>query len=147
MQFSLILLVVTFANFLCTSMPHFLCQSLFNTVLFAYQNYTSYKYICRKFYYHIWIGLKYVYDEMFMYKNCHDHYIIQVCKINHFTQFFFYFLFLLMGKFSSPLRLEPRTSHKPSPSLYHLSQASRTSFYLIFLFMTWLNHIQYLASN
>ena len=36
--------------------------------------------------------------------------------------------FFLAGKFLSPLGLEPRTSHKPSPSLYHLSQSSRTSF-------------------
>ena len=30
-------------------------------------------------------------------------------------------LFFLIGKFLSPLRLEPKTFHKPSPSLYHLS--------------------------
>ena len=33
-----------------------------------------------------------------------------------------------IGKFLSPLGLEPRTSYKPSPFLYHLNQASRASY-------------------
>ena len=36
----------------------------------------------------------------------------------------FIFIFLI-GKFLSLVGLEPRTSHKPFPSLYHLSHASR----------------------
>ena len=33
--------------------------------------------------------------------------------------------FFFKVNFLSPLGLEPRTSHKPSPTLYHLTQASR----------------------
>ena len=40
-----------------------------------------------------------------------------------------FFFFFLTGKFLSPLGLEPRTSHKPSPSLYHLSKASRARYF------------------
>ena len=36
----------------------------------------------------------------------------------------FIFIFLI-GKFLSLVGLEPRTSHKPFPSLYHFSHASR----------------------
>lgn len=36
-----------------------------------------------------------------------------------------FFCFFFIGKSLSPLTLEPETSHKPSASLYHVSQASR----------------------
>ena len=47
-------------------------------------------------------------------------------SMRYFLAFSFFFL---TGKFLSPLGLEPRTSHKPSPSLYHLSQASRARYF------------------
>ena len=37
-----------------------------------------------------------------------------------------FFFFFWIDKFLSPLRLEPGTSHKPSPFLYHLSKASKS---------------------
>ena len=42
----------------------------------------------------------------------------------------FFFFFFFIGKFLSPLGLEPGTSYKPFPSLYHFSQASRAWFLL-----------------
>lgn len=36
-----------------------------------------------------------------------------------------FFCFFFIGKSLSPLALEPETSHKPSASLYHVSQASK----------------------
>ena len=41
-------------------------------------------------------------------------------------------MYILIGIFLSSLGVEPRTSHKPSPTLYHLSHASK-AFPLIYL--------------
>ena len=45
------------------------------------------------------------------------------------------FFIFLIGKFLSLIGLELETSHKPCPSFYHLSQASRAWHEIIFTFL------------
>lgn len=55
-----------------------------------------------------------------------------VAKSVPFFLFSFFIFFFFMSFFLSPLKLELGTSYKPTPTLYHLSQASRANMYSIY---------------
>ena len=62
-------------------------------------------------------------------------------KVHAFYLFIYFINIFFISKFLSPLRLESRTSHKSSPTLYHLSQAASARYISFMLSIK--NYINY----